>query len=360
MRAPAAKPTVTPLRGGRWAARIAALLVSCGLVVGAAEIALRAGVARPAFRYPFGLDFAIFLDRRRLYELVPRSGSEINRQGYRDAQFRNRPVTGPRVVFLGDSYVMGLTTPSAQTIPNQLESLLGDADVLNMGVFGYGPDQSLIQLRDEALGYAPDVVVLAVMPANDFADIEKNHLFELDPDGRLRETTSNAVTAVFPRWELGYVCDFHRFKRFGRPDYFSELFRLLHHDGLDLDPYDPGRAAVVKHKEALMRGVLGAMRDDLRSRDIRFVVVSIPHGPATGRHNPALEGQLPFLNEFLLRRIATGLGLEFLDMVPLLGRSPDNEALYVQDPSGEHLNRAGHERVAKAIAAQLGSPRPSP
>jgi lysophospholipase L1-like esterase len=330
------------------------LVIATLLVMAGSETLLRAGFARPAFQYPFGLDFAIHLDRKRLFRVVPRSGPDINGQGHRDEEFARARSTRPRVAFLGDSYLMGMTTPSGQTIPNQLEALLGGgAEVFNLGVFGYGPDQSWVQLRDEVLDYNPDVVVLATMPANDFADIDKNHLFETTADGGIRDTTTNAVTAVLPAWEWRYVYDYQRFRLWGHPDYFKPLFRVLHHDKLDLDPYDPTRVGALERKRTLMRALLRTMRDALRARRIRFVVLSIPYGPRAASSIRDLHNRLPFANEHAMRLIAVELALEFLDLVPVLGRPGERDAWYVGDRSGEHLNRTGHARVAQAVAALL-------
>ena len=64
-----------------------------------------------------------------------------------------------------------------------------DVEVVNAGVVGFGPDQILIRLGHELPIYQPDVIVFHVFADNDFGDIVRNRLLELDDHGGLRRTT---------------------------------------------------------------------------------------------------------------------------------------------------------------------------
>ena len=60
-----------------------------------------------------------------------------------------------------------------ETLGEQLRSLLQSqmdrpVEVINAGVSGFGTDQELLWLREEGVKYAPDLVLLAVYPHNDF------------------------------------------------------------------------------------------------------------------------------------------------------------------------------------------------
>ena len=65
-----------------------------------------------------------------------------------------------RVVLLGDSYTFGEQVSDGETYGRYLERLLPGAEVINMGVHGYGHDQMLILLEEEGVRYRPDVVIL--------------------------------------------------------------------------------------------------------------------------------------------------------------------------------------------------------
>ena len=75
-----------------------------------------------------------------------------------------------RIVALGDSFTFGEEVSDEETWASQLEGLAPGSEVLNLGVHGYGHDQMLLYLREEGLGYRPDVVLLGFvhidMPRN--------------------------------------------------------------------------------------------------------------------------------------------------------------------------------------------------
>lgn len=78
-----------------------------------------------------------------------------------------KPAGVRRVVVLGDSQAWGYGVGDDDTIPAQLGRLLNDGggartEVLNLGVGGYGTDQSFLKYLVQGQRYAPDAVVLTV------------------------------------------------------------------------------------------------------------------------------------------------------------------------------------------------------
>jgi hypothetical protein len=330
--------------------RIGVLLVSVLLCLVGLELFLRAGIVEPTFGYPFGMNFRIVLDRDVLYRVVPHSSSDINSHGYRDAEFPRRKGDTKRVLFLGDSFVMGLTSSAERTIPNELERLLGeDYEVFNMGVYGYGPDQSLRQLLDDGLSLDPDVVILALFPSNDFNDIYKNRLFRLDADGELQPTVVNAVTAVLPRLATVYWTDYLLYT-WGLDDrYFLDLFLTLHKDTTDFDLYQGEDSPVFQHKTRMLGAILGRFRDELQQRNIDFLTIIIPGGPELARVSVQEREIDPYYAEAIAARIVTTENVPLIDYTKILTRSRFYPGLYAIDRGGEHLGPFGHEVVAKHI-----------
>ncbi|TMB19842.1 MAG: hypothetical protein E6J71_10235 [Deltaproteobacteria bacterium] len=95
-----------------------------------------------------------------------------------------------RIVAIGDSFTFGDDVGDDETFPAQLQRSLAAAEVLNLGVHGYGHDQMLLRLRRDGLPYAPDIVLVGwvAMDAErdmlSFRDYAKP-LFVLQ-DGRLQ------------------------------------------------------------------------------------------------------------------------------------------------------------------------------
>jgi len=65
-----------------------------------------------------------------------------------------------RIVVLGDSFTFGEEVSDEETFCSYLSERLGQTEVLNLGVHGYGHDQMLLYLEEEGLKYRPDLVIL--------------------------------------------------------------------------------------------------------------------------------------------------------------------------------------------------------
>ena len=92
-------------------------------------------------------------------------------RGRREVAFAKQPGR-PRVVVVGDSFTFGDEVRDEEAYPYVLDGLLPEAEVVNFGVHGYGHDQMLLLLREQALAYQPDVVVLGFVRD----DMERNML----------------------------------------------------------------------------------------------------------------------------------------------------------------------------------------
>ena len=88
-----------------------------------------------------------------------------NGGGWRD---RKRALDKPdgvyRILALGDSNTFGFIVPAEKTYTRMLEDRLRadgiDAEVLNMGVAGWGTDQALEALRRDGVLHQPDLVIV--------------------------------------------------------------------------------------------------------------------------------------------------------------------------------------------------------
>lgn len=62
---------------------------------------------------------------------------------------------GPRILISGDFFTFGDEASDDETYPYYLQQMLLGAEVINMGVHGYGHDQMLIYLKEEGMKYRP-------------------------------------------------------------------------------------------------------------------------------------------------------------------------------------------------------------
>ena len=214
-------------RGAKLVARVVAVLAMVGLLTAgllAADAAARAFLESPAVltRFPSSSNAwrSAWLLRHRgkgnaigavhdapdaecgwtlaaglRNERLPHGGivnsNQRGMRGEREYALARTPGVA-RIVTVGDSFTFGDDVDDDQTFSAQLERALSATEVLNLGVHGYGHDQMLIRLERDGLPYAPDIVVLGVVDADQersimtFRDYAKPR-FELH-DGRLART----------------------------------------------------------------------------------------------------------------------------------------------------------------------------
>jgi len=116
---------------------------------------------------------------------------KTNSDSFRGAELKSNPDL--RVIVYGDSNIQARFSDLENTYTGQLELRLQkdglqNIEVLNAGIIGFGPDQSLIRFSKEVDKYRPDLVVFHIFADNDFGDIIRNRLFDLNDDGRLTRT----------------------------------------------------------------------------------------------------------------------------------------------------------------------------
>lgn len=77
-----------------------------------------------------------------------------------------------RILVLGDSYTFGDEVSDNETYSYYLQEMIPNAEVINLGVHGYGHDQMLILLKDEGIKYEPDIIILGFV----LGDMSRNLL----------------------------------------------------------------------------------------------------------------------------------------------------------------------------------------
>lgn len=131
-----------------------------------------------------------------------------NSDGFRGPELREDPAL--RVIVYGDSNVHAEFSTLTETLPFRLQNFLTsmsgmDVEVINAGIIGSGPDQSLLRFAADVDRYKPDIVIFHIYADNDFGDIVRNRLFELDGEGALVRTRFDATVdqnlkSIYPRF----------------------------------------------------------------------------------------------------------------------------------------------------------------
>ena len=345
----------------RWVGYVAIILL---ISFGVFESLLRIGGYEPNIKM---YDYTLIFDREILFRIKPLSAPDINDMGYRGAHFdHERSDSKRRLLFLGDSFVMGHNVVPGETIAAALgRELDGAFEIFNMGVVAYGPDQSFVQLLNDGLDLNPDMVILGIFPANDFQDIDNNRLFMLDGGGRLTRSSDNGVTKHLPRFRTSFVLDHlqyvlqpkidpeHRFLSRRYEFLISGLFADFYDWELlyDLDSTDS------RMKIDLMRAILSRFKEELSARDIVFSVVIIPSYPTIVNEASFLEINIDeheyerlkrddegfFGPEDATRDLCEELDIPYLNLYPIFLDFDEEDRIALYDDEDWHLSAVGNQ-----------------
>lgn len=278
-----------------------------------------------------------------------------NRRGWHDLD--HDPAKPPgvvRLLVMGDSFVEGVQVPLASLYHRQLEAGLNRGaaprvEVIAMGTSGWGQVDELRALRGEGLDYDPDLVLIGFLGGN---DVRNNHP-RLQRLAVQEEAGSSAARGAFVEatrrglFFTAFLAD--------KADQF--LCGLAGHpDPLDAEVYrDPPQRWPELWAEAwvLTAEAVRALRDLLRERGVRLVVVGFPGA----REVEALAaGQGPFdfsLPRRRMKAVCAELEVPYLELFPDFAALPpaEREGLHLSEDF--HWTEAGHRLAAEATLRRL-------
>jgi lysophospholipase L1-like esterase len=358
------------------------------------------------------------LDDRLLFRLLPGgrkrfvqhpgNGGEafqirIDEAGFRTAG-RRPATTGRRVIVYGDSFIAGEFSRYEDTFVARLEGLLQDsselreAQVINAGVVGYGPDQIALRMEKELRQLRPALVIVAVFSGNDFGDLVRNKLFSLGAGGELveqhprlsetlrqefiealRKTRRPAIVRLVGRateklrdkiaaWgqpphppaQETYIADAisrRRDENMQQGDPANGIVDNLFRDTYDIDLNLSPDTESSRRKIALMAAVLGRIDRTCRENRVPWLLVIIPdpidvaldYDLRVDRN--AFPGYDPARLTGLLATIAQERGFAFVDLSPTLRERPGEK--YFFRFGDNHWNTAGQSRAAQAVGREI-------
>lgn len=327
------------------------------------------------------------------------SVTQVNSAGMLEREFPlEKSKDTLRIAVIGDSYTEALQVPREQNYCRVLESSLAtDAkakgktiEVLNFGISAYNVAQIYMRLKDLAVKYNPDIVVLAesvdatrylspdgesffrarpIFTLNDknelVSDYTKQNKWLECPDGvRVRSTAwlrehshiwgvvAKAAEQVAMFWQGLENGE----KKFGevvtkKKTSFDTAKGPACVNGIFIDPvsiYSPRLPSVdLPHKqEALTKWwpvhaeLLRQMKNECSSIGAEFVILRLPQVNA---YNNVRETNL-------LKEFATANGVQFIDTTQTFIDYDNKYAPLFYDP---HLSANGHRLIAQQLAKEL-------
>ena len=252
-----------------------------------------------------------------------------------------------RILFVGDSYTFGFNSADEDMFSRILErDLLPGWEAPNLGVSGYGPDQTLLRYERDGRAYGADVVVFGFYVRGFFRNSKRfrgyaKPWFELrDGSLELRGTPVVAPGELYADYASGQ-------RRVGGWRY-SYLLATL---GANVAQARE-RSQVDGHGAdwAVMRAILRRFRDGARAAGSRPALLIFPHRPE--KHRGSVYEQI----EELARAAASELDLPCLALsdafYAALEREPQQALTRPRDQGG-HLSEHGNRVVAEELARFL-------
>jgi hypothetical protein len=398
------------------------LLTALGFLFGAAvaEVALRvAGYSAPEF---------YSLDQSRGYALRPRTEGwfqregkayiRINSDGLRDREHSiAKPPNVVRIALLGDSYPEAFQLTAEEAFWSVMERELQkceafqgkQVEVINFGVSGYGTGLELITLREQVWKYSPDIVMLAVTTNNDVIDnsrvlkktdkipyfVYQNNQLTLDNSFRTTRAflRSESLINRFGRWLRAHsrvvqaAVEGHRgFKIWltswrapraqphpassteekipGKAPKKEDLVLLAEELGTEHLVYLEPVNAVWNEAWHVTEGLIVAMRDEVRSRGAKFVVVSLSNGPQV-QPDPKLREEFKnfwgitdlFYPDNRIKELGEREQIPVLTLAPELQEFAERNQVSLHGFEGDrgngHWNALGHRVAGELIAKKL-------
>lgn len=244
-----------------------------------------------------------------------------------------------RIIIVGDSFTWGENNNDNETYPFYLYGLYNEsADVINMGVHGYGPDQFYIYFMRDGLKYKPDVVVFGLfLPDIHRTAFSVRSFFKpkfIVDNGELKiDEASTHIPNL--RASLIMSSDIKKKARIYSVSYIlgslNKLMRL---------------ATAYRQETETTLKIIEKMNSELKKENIRLVVLLIPEQEMVEKGNTNYYGVVPKITKNLQE-----VGIDYINLQPIFKKefTETGQSLYQG-----HLKKEGNMVVARELYGHLG------
>lgn len=286
-----------------------------------------------------------------LFTLQPNKEMGINKYGFRDYDFSTQRNGKKRIVFVGDSFTMGVNVKTEESMPKLLEKQLKDYEVYNLGIVGMGPDQQLNNLEKYGFKFKPDMVIEGICALNSSGDIYGDQLYKLGPNGEAVYNKNNCVKSmVFPSF-FALSNQIHFLMH--RNEILNVLDPVLFGHSYDLTWTKFAESNEAKYKFSLMKGILKKINDEVTRRNIKFLAIIIPSYQNMCNDQFFKDNNVDpstyFRNEEVYQFILNSLNIPNINLVPYFMRLDKDQRCSLYDPGNGHFSPLGNLYAAQII-----------
>lgn len=283
----------------------------------------------------------------------------INSEGFSDEEFPvKKDPQVRRIAIIGDSVMLGWEVPKGdrflEVLRRSFRHKKKKIEFLNFSIRGYGPDQSLLILKDKVVPYSPDVIVYSFC-VNDLEDIEQhqNKPFFVLEGNRLLLKNSPVVKyreewGVFHfRYPLQYLIHHSWVYEFlyERIWILREIQRRLEDAVILIFPYKSIGTMNPEIKWGLFRTILKEMAQTASRNGAAFVVLGNPSNDSVRKqHSPDLER----LEQ--LKKLTRELNIPYIDVYgEIQGRKDISPGDLFRPIDPWHYNVTGNKVLASIL-----------
>ena len=252
-----------------------------------------------------------------------------------------------RILAVGDSFTFGIDVGEHENFPYLLNQQIPHAEVLNMGVPGYGIDQAYLKYRSFGQSYRPDVIIFGVY-VSDYERSSVTFTFYAKPkftvaDGQLMLTNQPVPTIQesLKRIDASLAEKVY-------------LFEILKNTAQRIKYGTKAKQKFFAENNALITQIFSELKSGLHDRQT-LLIVHIPKGESFIKKKPFREE----ISNSLVA-IYEKLGIPYIDLrrAFISDDTPPNsvpKTYFIVNPSGStgHLNAHGHAKVAELIVEAL-------
>lgn len=266
-----------------------------------------------------------------------------NSKGFRGTKEYSLEKSKKRIITLGNSFTWGENVYNNETFPSFLEKFYnGSAEVINMGVHGYGPDQFYIYFARDGISYNPDIVVIGLF----LPDIHRT-IFKVRDYFKPRFIIQDGELKIDP--ESSEIPDIKSaMSKSAEVKKKPRLYSISFLHGL----YGKfiRRATSYEYESALTLKIIEEMQKQLEDHNIKLIVLLIPEQGMIEKDNQNYFGALPKITAELKSK-----GIEYIDLQPVFMRDMklNNQNLY-----NGHLNPEGNMVIARELYSYLNKNNP--
>ncbi len=261
-----------------------------------------------------------------------------------------------KIVTIGDSFTYGSEVGPNETYSFYMQNILGNCNVLNMGVGGYGIDQAVLKYLKYGKLHDPKLVILGIHPADyirssvPFFGFSKP-IFKKNSKGKIELSNINISSPEEVYDELKKEILPYKIYSF---EYLKSRLLWVYWKYINTS----FKENYYREMDIIIEHVLSLLKQSCEQSNTTLIIVHIPHGNAFYSDRNLLKYYNKERRKHLLK-IYKKIGIPYVDLLDDLTSSFSRDKIfnklymYRTKKTRGHLTPEGNHEVAKIIISKI-------